>query len=75
MSKQEYGAVSVGELREQLSTVISRVLHRQEPIMITRHGAQVAALVPVSFLLENLEAHLSVQDMPAGQLSAGNGRE
>lgn len=74
MSTHELDAISVGELRGQLSNVISRVLHRQEPVVITRHGVQVAALVPISFLHENLEAPASVQDMPAGQLSAGNGR-
>lgn len=74
MSKREFDAISVGELRGQLSNVISRVLHRQEPVVITRHGAPVAALVPISFL-ENLVTDPDVQEMPAGQLSAGNGRE
>lgn len=41
------GSVGIGELRQQASTVLRRVLHG-ERIEVTEHGRPIACIVPLS---------------------------
>lgn len=47
MSSQPEMRIALHELRDNLAELINRALYHRERIIITRHGKDVAALVPV----------------------------
>ena len=43
-------AVSVADVRSGLAEILNRVAYRKERMVITRHGKQLAAIVPIEDL-------------------------
>ena len=39
--------VSTSDAREELAELVNRVAYAQEPVILTRHGKDMAALVPM----------------------------
>lgn len=56
--------ISARKARENLSEVMNRVAYGKERIILTRHGAEVVAIVPIedAKLLEELEDQLDLED-------------
>ncbi len=55
--------VSTVEARDQLSTIINRAAFGKERVVLTRHGKELAAVVPIEDvrLLEELEDRLDLE--------------
>lgn len=50
--------IAVSAMRERVSDVVGAVTHRRERVILTRHGREVGAIVPMEDLerLERLDA-------------------
>jgi prevent-host-death family protein len=57
------GALEITEVRHNLAEVINQVAYGKERVLITRHGKQLVALVPVEDfqLLEELEDRIDLE--------------
>ena len=55
--------VSTAEARDQLSTIINRAAFGKERVVLTRHGKELAAVVPIEDvrLLEELEDRFDLE--------------
>lgn len=53
--------ISVSAVRERIGDVLSHVAHRRERIVLTRHGREIGAIVPMEDL-ERLHALEAEQD-------------
>ncbi|WP_169389483.1 type II toxin-antitoxin system prevent-host-death family antitoxin [Deinococcus aquatilis] len=70
---REHLTVSAGDLRKSLSDVLNRAAQAGETTLITRHGASIAALVPITVyeaLCRPKETPMSMQ--PATRLCMAN---
>jgi len=65
-------SVEATELRQTLSETLNRVAFGGERVAITRHGKDVAVLVPIedARLLEELEDRIDLEDARAALLEA-----
>ncbi len=57
-------SVNTTEAREKLAEVINRVAYAKDRVRITRHGKQVAAVVPIEDLelLEHMEDQIDIRE-------------
>jgi prevent-host-death family protein len=64
----------ISEAREAFSTTVNRVAFGGERIVLTRHGRQVAAVVPIADLelLEQLEDAVDLDDARAALADPAN---
>lgn len=58
--------IPVTEARAQLSDLVSQVAYGGEPVVLTRHGKPLVALVPAALLLESdaAQGESGSQDVP-----------
>ena len=58
-------SVNTTEARDKLAEVLNRVAYAKDRIRITRHGKQVAAVVPIEDLeyLERMEDEIDIHDV------------
>lgn len=59
----------VTEARAEFSELISRVAYGGEPVIITRHGKPLVALVPAAYVVEDPAGRLAAHDQSGGSIS------
>ncbi len=59
--------LSIGDARERLSELVNRVAYGHERIMLSRHGKNIAVVIPLEdlILLEEIEDQFDLQDAKA----------
>ena len=57
-------SITVADVREKMSDTLNRVSYAKERVVITRHGKEQAAIVPLEDieLLNMLEAHIDLEE-------------
>ncbi|MGD0382151.1 MAG: type II toxin-antitoxin system Phd/YefM family antitoxin [Thermoguttaceae bacterium] len=67
-------ALSVTEIRDNLSDAINRVAYQGERIIVRRSGHDVLAMIPINdlALLEKIEDEIDIRD--AEKILAGSGK-
>ncbi len=67
MYRREYAMdrINTTEARENLAEVLNRVSYAKDRVRITRHGKQVAAVVPIEDLeyLERMEDEIDIREV------------
>jgi prevent-host-death family protein len=60
-------SISTADARQNLAELINRVAYGKERVVLTRHGKEIAALVPVEdlTLVERLRLYLRRRDVEA----------
>jgi prevent-host-death family protein len=61
--------VPVTEARAEFSELINRVAYGGEPVVITRHGKPLVAVVPAAYLDEGSAQSSGVRDQPDAQVT------
>lgn len=63
MTREVIGVVEATDLRSELSEVLNRVAFGKERVVVTRHGKELVALVPLEDmqLLEDLEDRIDLE--------------
>ena len=63
--------IAVSAVRERIADVLGHVAHRRERIILTRHGRQLGAIVPMEDLerLRSLETEDESRSMTAYRVS------
>jgi antitoxin Phd len=72
--------VSTAEARKKLAEIVNRVAYGKEPIILTRRGEEIAALISMEEfeLLQLIEDHIDIEDArkaleePGKNISAEN---
>ena len=59
----------VTEARAEFSELISRVAYGGEPVIITRHGKPLVALVPAAYVVEDPGERVEGHDQSGGSIS------
>jgi antitoxin Phd len=56
--------ISTAEARKHFADIVNKVAYGKEPIVLTRRGQKVAALVSIDELelLQQIEDHIDIQD-------------
>ncbi len=71
-------SISTADARMNFSDIINKVAYGNEPIVLTRRGKNIAAIVSIAELelLQRIEEHLDIEDAkaalaePGGNISA-----
>ncbi|MCD4848634.1 MAG: type II toxin-antitoxin system Phd/YefM family antitoxin [Candidatus Aegiribacteria sp.] len=65
--------ISTADARMNFSDVINKVAYGNEPIVLTRRGKSIAALVSIAELelLQRIEEHLDIEDAKAALAELG----
>ena len=65
--------ISTADARMNFSDIINKVAYGNEPIVLTRRGKSIAALVSIAELelLQRIEEHLDVEDAQAALAEPG----
>ena len=61
--------VPVTEARAEFSELINRVAYGGEPVVITRHGKPLVALVPAAYLAEDAAQRSGAREQSAAQVT------
>lgn len=61
--------IPVTEARAEFSELISRVAYGGEPVIITRHGKPLVALVPAAYVVEDPAVRVEGNDQSGGSIS------
>ncbi|MBW2650913.1 MAG: type II toxin-antitoxin system Phd/YefM family antitoxin [Deltaproteobacteria bacterium] len=72
--------ISTAEARKKLSEIVNKVAYGKEPVILTRRGEKIAALISMEELelLQLIEDHIDIEDArkaleePGGNISAEN---
>jgi prevent-host-death family protein len=69
-------AISVADARNELAELLNRVAYGKERMVITRHGREVAALVPIEdlHLMDRLRKFVSRRDVARALAELDEGR-
>ena len=70
--------ISTAEARKNFADIVNKVVYGKEPVILTRRGQEIAALVSMDelALLQLIEDHIDIEDArkalaePGGNLSA-----
>ena len=56
--------VSTAEARKRLAEIVNKVAYGKEPVVLTRRGVQIAALISMEEfeLLQLIEEHIDIED-------------
>ena len=59
-----HNTVSTAEARKKLAEIVNRVAYGKEPIVLTRRGEKIAALISMEELelLQLIEDHMDIED-------------
>jgi len=59
-----HNRVSTAEARKKLAEIVNRVAYGKEPIVLTRRGEEIAALISMEELelLQLIEDHMDIED-------------
>jgi prevent-host-death family protein len=66
--------VTTAEARKNLSDIVNKVAYNKEPIVLTRRGQDVAALVSMEEfeLLQQIEDHIDIEDARQALAESGD---
>ena len=59
-----HNTISTAEARKKLAEIVNRVAYGKEPIILTRRGEKIAALISMEELelLQLIEDHMDIED-------------
>ncbi len=66
--------ISTAEARKNFADIVNKVAYGKEPIVLTRRGQEVAALVSIDELelLQQIEDHIDIEDAMKALAEPGN---
>ncbi|MBA3010207.1 MAG: type II toxin-antitoxin system Phd/YefM family antitoxin [Proteobacteria bacterium] len=66
--------VSTAEARKNLADIVNKVAYGKEPVILTRRGQDVAALVSIEELelLQQIEDHIDIEDAKKALAESGD---
>lgn len=66
--------VSTADARKNLADIVNKVAYNKEPVVLTRRGLDVAALVSIEEfeLLQQIEDHIDIEDAKQALAEAGD---
>lgn len=65
--------ISMADARKHFADIVNKVAYGKEPIVLTRRGQEVAALVSIDELelLQQIEDHIDIEDAKKALAEAG----
>jgi len=65
--------VTTAEARKKLAEIVNKVAYGKEPVIVTRRGEEIAALISMEELelLELIEDHIDIEDAPKALAEPG----
>ncbi len=66
--------VSTADARKNLADIVNKVAYNKEPVVLTRRGLDVAALVSIEEfeLLQQIEDHIDIEDAKQALAESGD---
>ena len=66
--------VSTADARKNLADIVNKVAYNKEPVVLTRRGQDVAALVSIEEfeLLQQIEDHIDIEDAKQALAESGD---
>lgn len=66
--------VSTADARKNLADIVNKVAYNKEPVVLTRRGQDVAALVSIEEfeLLQQIEDHIDIEDAMQALAESGD---
>jgi len=68
-----HNTVTTAEARKKLAEIVNRVAYGKEPVILTRRGEEIAALISMEELelLQLIEDHIDIEDAKKALIEPG----